>query len=212
MIKTDIWILKGTRFMKTYEIKRFTSWENIPTLDINIPYLDTPSHTTAKAQISWDDEAILVHLSTCEPVTRAEEVGELASPCYDSCLEFFFRPIEDDMRYFNIEFNSIGTIFFGFGTGDDTLTRLIVEKDKIFNPDIRKYDGGWEIYYRIPYSYIRVYFPEFRVYGGKIMYANCYKCADFSEPPHYLSWNEVDREHFTFHNPPLFGKMVFVEK
>ena len=198
--------------MKTYEIKKFSGWDGIEKLDINIPYLDTPDYITANAQIAWDDDAILVHLSTSEPTTRATEEGELGSPWFDSCLEFFFRPMEDEMRYFNIEFNSLGTVFLGFGENVDELTRLIIDKEKIFAPEINKYEGGWEIFYRVPYSYIRIFFPDFKVYHGKQIYANCYKCADYSEPPHYLSWNEVDRgEDFTFHRPDRYGKMIFVE-
>ncbi len=197
--------------MKTYEIKKFTSWDSIPVADINIPYLDTPDNITAKGQLAYGDDALMVHLVTCEETTRAEEKGELGSPWFDSCLEFFFRPMEDDIRYFNIEFNSLGTQFFGFGENVEELTRLIVDKERIFEYKINKLDGGWEIFYKIPYSYIKIFFPDFKVYGGKIMYANFYKCADFSEPPHYLSWNEVERcEDFTFHRPDLFGKMIFV--
>ena len=75
--------------MKTYQINKFTNWNDIPILNIDVPYLETPSDITASAQISWNENSLLIHLSTRELQTRAEERGELAAPCKDSCLEFF---------------------------------------------------------------------------------------------------------------------------
>lgn len=197
--------------MKTYQINKFTNWDDIPIINIDIPYLEIPSNITASAQIAWDDRAILLHLSTTEQQTRAEERGELAAPCKDSCLEFFICPMENDKRYLNIEFNSFGTLFLGIGSSVDTLTRLIIPDGYIstLEPQINKYIGGWEIFYKLPFDFIRRFFPDFEAKDGKTVRANCYKCADLSEPPHYLSWSEVDREHFTFHRPEKFGTMTF---
>ena len=62
--------------MKTYQINKFTNWDDIPIINIDIPYLETPSNITASAQIAWYDRAILLHLSTTEQQTRAEERGD----------------------------------------------------------------------------------------------------------------------------------------
>ena len=199
--------------MKVYQINKFTNWNDVPILNIDIPYLETPSDITASAQISWNDDSLLIHLSTCESQTRAEEIGALAAPCKDSCLEFFICPMQDDNRYLNIEFNSLGTLFLGIGSSVDTLTRLILPEghESILNPKINKFNDGWEIFYKLPFGFIRRFFPEFEAKDGKTVRANCYKCADLSDPPHYLSWSEVDRESFTFHRPEKFGTMIFKE-
>ena len=201
--------------MKKYEITKVTAapdWREIPPLDINIPYLTTPADITAGAQICYTENELLVHLFTAEQNVRAVEKGPLGAPYEDSCLEFFFCPCEGDARYFNIEVNMNGCFFLGFGSGDADLVRLLPEDTipAILAPDIRKTEDGWEIFYRVPYSFIRRFFPDFRAYAGKEMRANCYKCADLSEPSHYLSWNKIEGEPLTFHKSRCFGKMVFL--
>ena len=200
--------------MRTYEIKKMgaAGWDAIPTLEIDHTYFETPEHIKAHAQIAYDDEAILVHLSTEERVIRAVENGPLGSPCEDSCLEFFFCPAEGDKRYFNIEFNSNGCMYLGFGSGIVDLVRLLPDEGwDVFTPKINRREGAWEIFYRVPYSFVRRFFPDFAVTVGKKMRANCYKCADFSEPPHYMAWSPIVGEPFKFHRPECYGEMVFGE-
>lgn len=199
--------------IKSYDIKKVAGnpdWSSIEKLNIDTRYMETPDTITAQAQICYNDEALLVHLETEEAEIRAVEKGPLGAPCKDSCLEFFFSPMEEDDRYFNIEFNINGCLFLGFGSSLDDLTRLIVENiEDILKPQIKKGDKGWEIYYSIPFSFIRRFFPEFDAEPDKAMRANCFKCADFSNPPHYMSWNPIESEHFTFHTPSSFGVMYF---
>ena len=99
--------------MKTYEIKKMTAydWSDKPIIDIDTPYLDTPETVKAWAQIAYDDEAILVRLWTEEYQHRATETGPVGKPYEDCCLEFFFSPMEGDLRYFNFENNAIGCYY-----------------------------------------------------------------------------------------------------
>ena len=198
--------------MRTYTVKKMsaTGWDAVPYLEIDHPYFETPEHIKARAQIAYSDEALHIHLETLEKEIRAVETGPLGSPCEDSCLEFFFSPEAGDTRYFNIEFNSNGCIYLGFGSYIGDLVRLLPDEGaEIFAPRIEKEDGKWQIFYTVPYSFIRRFFPSFRVYAGKEMRANCYKCADYSEPPHYLAWSPIVGEPFKFHRPECFGMMVF---
>ena len=199
--------------MKTYEIKRMekgSDWSDKPVIDIDTPYLDTPDTVKAWAQLAYDDEAILVRLWTEEYQHRATEVGPVGKPYEDCCLEFFFSPMEDDGRYFNFENNAIGCCFLGIGSGLSDLVRLIPDTDEdLFDRSVAHFEGGWEIEYRFPYSFIKRFFPDFTVYKGKKIRANCFKCADLTEPPHYLSWSPVTEENFTFHKPECFGEMIF---
>ena len=198
--------------MRTYTIQKMTDagWDAIPTLDIDHRYFETPEEITASAKIAYDDEAILVHLFTKEEKIRAVENGPLGSPCEDSCLEFFFSPMEGDLRYFNIEFNSNGCMYLGMGTSIKDLVRLLpADGADPFSYTIKKEAGAWEITYRVPYEFIRRFFPEFSVYPGKHMRANCYKCADLSEPPHYMAWSPIVGTPFKFHRPECYGEMIF---
>jgi len=197
--------------MREYTIKKVSGapdWSAVPELEIDHRYFDTPDDITAKAQICYNDEAICVRLSTVEANVRAVETGPVGMPCEDSCLEFFFCPYENDNRYFNIEFNSVGCMFLGMGPDVHKLMRLIPEKEP-FSPEIIKREDGWEISYTVTYEFIRRIFPEFKAYSGKRMRANCYKCADLSEPPHYMAWSPIVGEPFKFHRPECFGEMIF---
>ena len=202
--------------MKNYNIKIIDgqpNWDKIEKLDINIPYLQTPDTITASAQICCNNDSFYVHLETTEKNYLREEKGIIGFPYLDSCLEFFFAPMNDDTRYFNIEFNSNACVFFGFAGNAKTIMRQIPENDilEFFKPNIITGDDNWEIYYEIPFELIIRYFPKFEVYDGKKIRANCFKCSDNSTPPHYLSWNLVEGEPFTFHKPECFGKMTFIK-
>ena len=199
--------------MKTYQIKKMlpgADWSDKPIVNIDTPYLDTPENVKAWAQIAYNDEAILVRLRTEEYQHRAVETGPIGAPYEDCCLEFFFNPMEGDGRYFNFENNAIGCCFLGIGSGLSDLVRLIPDTDEdLFDRKVTKFEGGWEITYKFPYSFIRRFFPDFTVFEGKKIRANCFKCADKTEPPHYLSWSPVTTDGFTFHKPECFGEMIF---
>ncbi len=200
--------------MKTYTIKHVEGkpdWSVVPYLEIDTELAENPLGIRARAQVCYNDEELLVHLLTSEKNYRAEETDPLAEPCRDSCLEFFFCPIESDGRYFNIEFNSIGTMYLGIASRGEDLVRLFVGRSKaeIFTPSISKDGEGWEIFYRVPYSFIRRFFPDFEVHSGKKMRANCYKCAERSLSPHYMSWSWQDGAPLGFHNTACFGEMIF---
>ena len=129
--------------MNTYTIKKANGapdWKAIPEISIDNPYLTTPDDISAKAQICYNDEEFLVHLSTVEKNVRATENGPIGVPCEDSCLEFFFCPMENDSRYFNIEFNMNACVYLGFGSNVQNLVRLIPEEptEEMFAPKINK--------------------------------------------------------------------------
>lgn len=185
------------------------SWEKVPSLTICEPLEPVEVTIHAQAQICYDDQALYVHLICDEKEIRAELTGPLDEVCSDSCMEFFFSPMAGDRRYFNIESNFNQAIYLGIGSDAHNLVRLIPEEPSIL-PQSRKTEEGWELTYSIPYEFIRRFFPDFQVYSGKEIRANCFKCADLTEPPHYLTWNPHPLlEYASFHNPDAFGLMKF---
>lgn len=200
--------------MKNYIIRRVDGvpyWSALPYIEIDNERRENPHGITARAQICYNDEALLVHLCTKEKNYLTNETDVLGAPCRDSCLEFFFCPEECDGRYFNIEFNANCCLYLGIGSGVKDLVRLLPDNSEanILAPSVVKDYDGWEIFYRVPYEFIRRFFPDFKVYPGKKIRANCYKCADKSEPPHYLVWNWLEGEPLGFHNTKCFGSMTF---
>ncbi len=199
--------------MKEYTIVKRPddfSWDKIPTLDICEPLEDhAPLTIRSTAQICYDDKALYVRLATDEKEIRAELFGPLDEVCCDSCMEFFFSPKIGDRRYINIEGNFNKATFLGLGSNVHTLVRLIPEENPIQTRPAKTEDG-WELCYEIPYEFIRRFFPDFAPFSGMEMRANCYKCADATEPPHYFTWNPTPYNPVAaFHNPDAFGLMRF---
>ncbi len=198
--------------MRTYTLKKITGtpdWENIAILPIDTLMWTEATDIRAQAQLCWDDEAIHVRLKADETEIRAEHTGLLASVCEDSCLEFFFGPVDGDSRYFNFEFNPNCALYLGYGRNMDELIRLVVQdQDETFAPRVQRSQTGWEITYRVPFAFIRKFFPEFTPTENLPFRGNCYKCGDLTPKLHFLSWNPIESGR-TFHCPQYFGRMIF---
>ena len=195
--------------MRTYTITPIAGsfdWSTIPVLPIDLPHWDTDTDIQAQARVCYDSEALHIKMEAVEANIRAEEEGPLASPCRDSCLEFFFSPIDGDSRYFNIEFSPSGAMYLGFGGGFGLL-RLIRDENP-FNPVITRTETGWEITYSIPFAFICQFFPEFAAEPGKTFRANFYKCGDRTVNKHYLAWSPITGKK-GFHQPQFFAPLSF---
>ena len=198
--------------IKEYVVRRLTEakpdWSKIEPIQINVPYLDTKDDVSAEAKLC--ETGIYVSLATTEPHSPAKGKDFLCEPCLDSCLEFFFSPVEDDPRYMNIEFNPNGIYYFGIGTSIKTLVRLLPENRNVLGAKIRRHNTGWSITYKVPADLVRMFFPSFELYSGKVMRANCYKCVEKAEEPNFLAWNDItEGSVLNFHRPHLFGKFIF---
>lgn len=197
--------------MKEYTIVRrpeVLDWDKIPALQINELYNTPPVDVTAEARICYDEGALYVHLQAVEKNISAQYTGLLDEVSDDSCLEFFFCPIEGDSRYFNIEANPNGAMFLGFGPNVEELCRLIQE-EPVIAPKAEYTADGWKVTYSIPHSFVRRFFPDYAPAPGKSIRANCYKCCALKEPVHYLCWCSVVPQRCAFHNPSRFGTMYF---
>ena len=154
---------------------------DIEPIKIDVRYRDTKEDVTAEAKFCYDESGIYARLETTEPHSPAKGKTFLEEPCLDSCLEFFFSPVEDDERYMNLEFNPNGMYYFGIGTSIKTLVRLLPENRNVFGAKIKRHNSGWSITYKVPASIVRMFFPSFELYSGKVMRANCYKCVEVAE-------------------------------
>ena len=195
--------------MKKYALQAVTEpvdWMQIPVAAMDTAYLNTPDTVKAWGQLALGEDALLLRLQLEVPSIRAEEKGPLGMPCEDSCLEFFFRPLEDDPRYLNFECNFNGCIFLGMGTGIPDLIRMVPDgAQELFCPETCATETGWELRFRIPHAFVRRLFPDYQ--PGQIAGINFYACSDLSQPAYYLSWSPVPTEPFTFHCPKAFGTL-----
>lgn len=197
--------------MKSYYIKQTEyspDWESIPVIEVSEILWLPDAGVRMEQKLCYDDENLFVHQRAVEKNIRAELFGADCPVCEDSCMEFFFSPNPDDGRYFNFEVNPNGSFFLGFSHGRSDLKRLYPDP-ATFDIRTARTPDGWETFYRIPLSFIREYYPDYAFKPGLKIRANCYKCGDKTEAPHYLSWNRVLTEKPDFHHPEYFGEMIF---
>lgn len=186
-------------------------WCDLPIINIDFKRKTLQTDIEAFAQICCCENALHLHMWAIERNIRAEVFDPMGPICQDSCLEFFFRPDPDDMRYFNIEINPNGCVFLGFGSCFDDLIRLYPLEKRI-HPRIIRTKVGWDLFYSIPFSFIRQFFPNFFPMPGDVLFANFYKCGDLTEIPHYFSWTQPPAIPHGFHCPRHFGLLMFAEK
>ncbi len=195
---------------KKYQILSVTgapAWSAIPVLTVDRILWKPDCGIRACGQFCHDSAYLYVHLRAVEAAIRAEYTAPLSPVCRDSCLEFFFMPETED-RYFNFEINPNGCLYIGFGHGREDSTALCrSDMKQLFDIRTARLTDGWEAYYRIPLSFIRLFLPDFTFTGA--LRANVYKCGDMTEHEHYLSWNPVTSEAPDFHRPADFGLMTF---
>ena len=196
--------------MRTYTIMPKTDdWADIPVAPIDTRLWTPEIAISATAQICYDADALYLRLTAQEKDIRAEETGTLGIPCLDSCLEFFFSPIDGDSRYFNFECNPVKCMYVGFGSGRENSSRILPAPGVAINPEVIFTAQGWELTYQIPFDFIRLYCPDFVAAEGKKMRANFYKCGDLTPVVHYFSWNPVETPQPDFHRPEYFGELIF---
>ncbi len=198
--------------MNTYIIKKINtpaspeSFESANTLTVN--YSPWEAHTTpynTRVQLLYSDEALYLHFKTDEKHPTAKTNKRNGDIYLDSCMEFFFRPSENDPRYFNFEINPVTALYTGFGASRHESKKITPDKD-MFNIKSIVTKDGWELYYEIPFSFLREY-----VEVTNNMYANFYKCGDPNVLDHYACWNEIHLPDPDFHCSEFFGKLTFEE-
>lgn len=193
-----------------YEIlyRKTPDWAGVPAVFLaHTPWLP-PCGVEAKAKACHDGENLYVCMEAREQAIRAELTGPLDSVCEDSCLEFFFAPDAGDERYFNVEWNPLGTLYFGFGGARETRVRQIVRDARaLFAPETFRTADGWGVSFRIPASLIRLYFPGFAFAGEAA--GNFYKCGDATRTPHYLAWSPLTSAVPDYHRRQDFGRLTF---
>ena len=205
--------------MRSYTIKKIQGtpdWNTIPVMAIDQQPWGEPVDISAQAQICWDEENLYIRQEAWEKNIRREESGPMCRVCNDSCLEFFFRPTEK-MDFLNFEINPNRAIFLGYGNGKDTLLRINFhsKRDSIMQEklDIQTEitETGWVLTYKIPFAFVRRFFPEFQPKVGLQAYGNAYKCGDETKQIHYIAWNPIDWPEPAFHCPDQFGQLIFGE-
>ena len=198
--------------MRQYTIKKVSGqidWNVIPSLDVDNYLWCEELDIKMKSQICYDENGLHVHLRAWEKDIRAELTEPMSMVCEDSCMEFFFSPVEGDLRYFNLEINPNAQMYIGFGLNGKNLIRLALpDEDAMLQKKCNYTEDGWEAFYTFPLSVIRLFFPGYKLQSGMRIRANSYKCGDYTVKPHFIAWNPVEVEVPSFHEPEHYGLMI----
>lgn len=193
-----------------YTVKKIPSvdWASVPRVELTHTGWLEPAPVRAWAQLCHDGERLFVRMEAEETPVCATLTGELDQVCNDSCVEFFLAPMPGDERYFNFEWNPLGTLYLGFGGARPTRVRQIVKKpEELFAPRPFSTEAGWGLEWQIPAEFIARYFPDFALRGEAE--CNFYKCGDETDHPHYLSWNPMTSSAPDYHRRWDFGTLIF---
>lgn len=197
--------------MRTYTIirkKNDQPWDQVPVLFVDNHQWRPQIPISMQAQLCYDDEALYIRMQATEANIRAEETGPIGHPCKDSCMEFFFCPHNDELKYLNIELNINTCLTMRLCHGPVGNVRLLPDKT-LLDPKAERTADGWVLEYKIPHALVRQFFPHYAPESGRHIRANCYKCGHETVQPHYLTWNYVDLPNISFHCPEHFGTMFF---
>ena len=191
----------------TCSVKERIDWYSIPVLPIDHVLWTQDAGIRAQGQLCFDETNFYVHMSAAEEHIRAENTKPLSPVHEDSCLEFFFMP-DGGRLFLNFEINPNGCMHIQAGpVRTDRVNLVRDDAEKYFAIHTGRTDDGWEVFYRIPLSFIRLFYPDYRFEGDLL--ANMYKCGDKTVKEHYLSWSPVLMETPDFHCPEYFGRMRF---
>lgn len=165
-------------------------------------------------KVFYSDSAIYIKYDVFEKAILANHVDTNGPVYQDSCVEFFISP--GDGKYYNFEFNCIGTRYAA--SGDKRENREITDSKLV--ETIRTYstlgsdpfkerigDISWSLTAEIPFNLFTD--KNIKDIKGSLMKANFYKCGDELSEPHFVSWNNIDTENPDFHRPEFFGEINF---
>ncbi|GHU65657.1 hypothetical protein FACS189447_04980 [Spirochaetia bacterium] len=192
------------------QINGLPDWNSIEEIKIDLPlWVTPPPGLKISAKLCYSPDKIHVRLQAVEKQILSRFSGLLDMVCLDSCLEFFFSPLEGHLHYFNFEFNPQGAMWLGYGSDRNHSIRQYIPKYReLFSVSPFTIEGGWGVEFSIPSSFICIYAPAFTLEKGKTIRGNFYKCGDETATPHYLVWNPIESKTPDYHKPEYFGKII----
>ncbi|NQU51507.1 MAG: hypothetical protein HQ522_03100 [Bacteroidetes bacterium] len=173
-----------------------------------------PYRPGLKFRIGHVENEIWLKYYVNEKNILAQETRTNGDVYKDSCVEFFISV--DKKNYYNFEFNCIGTIHIGYGSGQGNRTPITPElaekieiESSLGNQPFTEKSGNfeWEMMIRIPLETFE--FDVLKDISGLKATANFYKCGDETSEPHFVTWNPIGTENPDYHCPEYFGKVQF---
>ncbi len=181
-----------------------------------INWTDFPYKPKVQFRIGHVGQEIWLTFYVTEKHVLARKTQTNSSTHLDSCVEFFIDP-QQNGHYYNFEFNAIGTTHLAYGQNvreREFLDPAVIESEvRTYSSlgtdplDMKNGEISWELTVVIPASILT--HDDIRDLEGKVMNANFFKCGDETVTPHFLSWNRIDTDRPSFHQPAFFGRLTF---
>jgi hypothetical protein len=178
---------------------------------LNEPWPDGAVKPDANFNIAYGDDALFLRFLVREKYFKATYKQTNTPVFEDSCVEFFIG-FDNEAGYYNFEFNPLGTILAGYGTGKERelIAAELVNQIKIsagYKKSATELPHQWELTIAIPFKLFCK--KEVSTLKGLTCKANFYKCGDGLPEPHYLCWNNIIAAVPEFHLPQYFGQLIF---
>lgn len=210
-----------------------STWGNANILNIDVVREESSSHhPQTELKLLHHHTAIFGLFRVKDKYVRAIRSGFQESVCRDSCVEFFFKP-KPEGGYFNFEFSCSGAMlcfyivdntrilneekaklpepnefrnYTPLKTEDLKMVRIFHSMPGKVEPEIQE-DTEWYLGFEISLAMLEKYTGPLGELSGQKWEANCYKCADETSHPHWISWNPLKAKNF--HCPECFGVITF---
>jgi hypothetical protein len=199
-------------------------WQHADELEVSHFHPRSSNHRPCTlARVLYDAANLFVRFDVDDRYVVSQATQCQDSVCFDSCVEFFFRP-KRHLGYFNVEINCGGTFLFHYNQDLRQASTPLIEHVPI-NPERAKQltisrsmpsivfperpePTRWQVACRIPLSVLE---PYVGALGNRTDWhwdANFFKCADHSSHPHWASWSPMG-EALNFHQPRYFQPVAF---
>ncbi|MFD0763792.1 carbohydrate-binding family 9-like protein [Mucilaginibacter lutimaris] len=168
----------------------------------------------ASFALAYDNDEIYLKYYVNEHTLKAE-YSKFNDPVFeDSCVEFFIA-FDDDMSYYNLEFNCMGTSRAQYGQHKNGRTFIPVNLLKTIRHQtlVKSTVVGsiqWELTLCIPKK-IFMFHPALSFEQSKAK-VNLFKCGDGLPQPHFLCWNKIEAQKPEFHLSRFFKEITFSRK
>ena len=180
-------------------------------------------HPHTAVRLLYDRRDIFIRFDVQDQYVRSTATEYQSMVCFDSCVEFFFRP-RPDRGYFNLEINCGGTFLMSYIEDPRRTDRGFAKSMPVSWEDARQIQiyhslpatvfperenpTPWRLGVRLPLETIEPYLGAASPLDGRTWTGNFYKCADRTSHPHWASWTPQG-EALNFHDPDRFGPLRF---
>lgn len=219
--------------MKNYLIRKTSTvptwdfgWDNPVWSHAQTAIIDQPaaplkgSVPITQARLIHDDANIYGIFRVQDHSILARQTQYNSWTCFDSCVEFFFRPHQAG-GYFNLEMSAsgshllyyvrdwtpVGDYYADFTAIPEIDGRLFESRSSLTElvPNERRGDLTWFVQFKVPIVIAEKYCGSIGSLSNQRWTGNFYKCGDQLCPPHWLAWSPVPI--LNFHLPEHFGEL-----